>query len=180
MAEGENRELSRKELQGMLEQALALNATQAEQISGLKTDIAEMREQMTAPRTTAADVGTLQLAVQDLQAELARTGKRSTEGTPQGEAKLTPYSGPVQATEDCHIGGVYRYGPNANDGRPRGDVFDVVMPGLWSDDPFVPVRVVGRREDGSLITELREDVPRVDFRFRVNTGAAVSGKASGF
>jgi len=96
-------------------------------------------------------------------AELQALKRPQAEGKPQGSAKLVPYRGKAQALEDCHVGGAYRYGPK--DGKP-GDVFDIDVPGLWSDDPFVPV-TVRYAETGEPIVE-RQDLPRVDFRFRTS------------
>ena len=77
--------------------------------------------------------------------------------------KPVPYRGKVQATEDCHFGGVYHKGPF--EGAP-GEVFDVDVACLWSDDPYRPVNVRHSDETDQLIVEPNPQAVRIDFRFR--------------
>jgi hypothetical protein len=82
---------------------------------------------------------------------------------------LIPYKGWVKAKESCvyntphpltgsRIGSLYE----------RGDVFEVDVTALWTDDPFEAVVVTGAKEDGTPITEPNPDAPiPIDFRFRV-------------
>jgi hypothetical protein len=94
-------------------------------------------------------------------AELAALKKPQATGVAQGSQKLVPYRGKAQALEDCHIGGAYRNGPK--EGKP-GDVFDIDVPALWTDDPYVPVNVRYSEMNEPIVERI--DFPRVDFRFR--------------
>ncbi len=60
---------------------------------------------------------------------------------------LVPYKGLVKATVLCCIGTQ----------RQQGEVFEVDVPALWTDDPYEPVIVTGYLEDG--ITPVTEPNP---------------------
>jgi hypothetical protein len=116
-------------------------------------------------------------AVKDKQlaaalAELDSLKANRASGAPVGSPRTVPYKGLVQATEDCHIGGALRKGPRHPEANKVGDVFEVDVPALWSDDPYVPVNVSYDKENGRVI-ERRDDVPRVDFRFRIQAAGQV-------
>lgn len=71
--------------------------------------------------------------------------------------QLIPYKGMMQAKEPC----VYDHKHEA------GEVFQVDLPALWTDDPFFPVIVNGFSESGKPLTEVNPLAPPpVDFRFR--------------
>jgi hypothetical protein len=64
---------------------------------------------------------------------------------PETPTSGVPYTGLVQATQDCWDLNGYHYGPK--EGKP-GDVFTVSMPDYWPGCPFVPV-IAHKNPDGS-------------------------------
>jgi hypothetical protein len=125
----------------------------------------QLQEQLDAANARIAQLQSapdpkIEAQLEAAKAELARLQK--PQPAPTGRATASPYKGTVQATEDCHVGGFYREGPK--DGKP-GEVFEVDLPALWSDDPFVAVKISGYHESGQPITEPL-GIARADFRFR--------------
>lgn len=151
-------------------EALPSKREMLEMFNALKAEVGELRAENAALKAGPSDAVKAQLAA--AEAELARLRLPPTANAPpiQGKAPaLIPYKGWVQATEDCHIGGAFRKGPTGK-GKSfeAGDVFEVDMPVLWTDDPFVPVVLEGYTEETMRpITSPNKDAPqRVDFRFR--------------
>ncbi len=125
---------------------------------------------------TEQDAARLAAAIADL-ATLRPQAAQDLGKPPGPRPALVRYRGAVQATEDCAYDG-YHFGPNSDKGRPEGDVFEVDVPTLWSDDPYVPVALSGTRDDGSPRYVRRTDVPIVDFRWRERGNiAAIMAKA---
>lgn len=105
----------------------------------------------------------------EAEAELEALRPRRLTGRPNGpQPKYVPYKGLVRAKEDCAVG-TFRSGPHPDQGKPYGDVFEVDVAVLWSDDPYEPVNIVSYREDNSPIVERRTDVPVIDARWRIKT-----------
>lgn len=144
-------ELTRKQLQEQLDAANA-------QLAALKAQPAAAPSDEKLERDLAA-----------ARAELASIKAAAPAGAPLGPApRYIPYRGKVQATEDCHIGGRFRMGPlNPNNGSGKGDVFEVDVPVLWSDDPYVPVIASEETAPGVYKVEPHPTAVRVDFRFRL-------------
>jgi hypothetical protein len=120
--------------------------------------ITALEAQLSAPRGDAKLAGELRKAQEELATLKAPA---PVFVPPTGPApRLVPYIGLVKALADCHIG-QYRH---------TGDVFQVEMPALWTDDPFVPVVITGHTEEGKPITEANPMAPpQIDFRFRTST-----------
>jgi hypothetical protein len=80
--------------------------------------------------------------------------------------KLIPYAGMVQAKEPCALGSLHSV----------GDVFPVDVTALWTDDPYVAVRVTGINEDtGKPKVVQNELAPEpIDFRFRPRSHEALA------
>jgi hypothetical protein len=95
------------------------------------------------------------------RAEIARLTRQAPVG---GGEKPIPYKGMVQATMPCAIDVL----------RATGDVFQVDVPALWTDDPYTAVIVKGFAESGKPITEANPLAPEpADFRFRPRTTDAL-------
>jgi hypothetical protein len=94
------------------------------------------------------------------QAELARLRPNAAQAVPPAQGsrpRLIPYKGMVQAKEPCVYDHKYE----------TGQVFEVDVPALFTDDPYVPVVVQGHSESGTPLTEVNPLAPPpVDFRFR--------------
>lgn len=100
--------------------------------------------------------------------------KASTEAQNQARARpgafytgpdkeLTPYAGYVVSTAICCV----------DHRREEGEVFQVSVAALWSDDPFVPVTITGQKDDGTLTWEPNKSAPTpINFRFRKQVSAA--------
>ncbi len=122
------------------------------------------------PATAPVDAG---IAAQLAQAMAELERLKKPQPAPTNVTKPTLYTGWVQAKEDCFYAGAYRNGPlNMGKGdvfqrnHPNGDVFQVEEIALWSDNPFVPVKV--RYSDmNEMIVEGNEQ-PHADFRFRIS------------
>lgn len=153
----EERELTRKELQEQLAAANAKLAEKPDVAALVAAEVAKALQQQGDARSAA-----LQRQLDEANAELA---KRSVSGpAPVGAApKYVPYKGYVQATEDCHSGGFYRKGPKEGD---PGDIFDVDVPVLWSDDPYKPVLLKFTDLGVRFAVDHPDPPPRIDFRFR--------------
>ena len=94
----------------------------------------------------------------EAKAELAQAKPAAETSFPAGAApKLVPYKGLAKASEDCFVTQI----------QHEGDVFEVDVSALWTDDPFVAVVIVGYQESGKPITEPNKAAPaQIDFRFR--------------
>lgn len=163
---GENHEPTRKELAAELEAQRTENADLKARMERLEALVAKPPE----PVFTQTDLDRLRQAREELEA--LRPGASRSFAAPTGPApQLVPYKGLVRATQDCTYGS-YRAGPGSTSAAcganadPDGDVFEVDVQALWSDDPWVPVRQVAR-EGGAVYYVPRTDVPIVDARFRV-------------
>jgi len=74
---------------------------------------------------------------------------------PQSPTEGIPYSGYVQAKEDCWFPDQgYRRGPK--DGEP-GEVFQITMPDYWPGCPFTPVEIIGRDPSGRYVVKPHPD-----------------------
>lgn len=146
MAETEEkgRDVTRRELADALAEANRLNKALAERVDKLEAN-------QTPPIAEAA-----------LRRELAEAQRLLAERSVQPLAKVpdvkhVPYAGTVKATAECCMGHF----------RAEGEVFEVSVPALWSDDPYVAVTVTGYADDGTPKTEPNRDAPTpIDFRFR--------------
>lgn len=84
------------------------------------------------------------------------------------EPNKVPYSGLVRATARCCIGHV----------REEGEIFEVSVPALWTDDPYIAVIVTGytpetRTQAPEPIWELNPEAPTpIALRFRKAVSAA--------
>lgn len=149
MAESEP---TRKELAEQLEKERGEKAKLEERLARLEAAFAANTE-------TESQRLNREKRLADAEAELAglRPDAARPLMAPRGPApKLVPYKGFVRARVDCAYE-CYRH---------AGDVFEIDVPGLWSDDPWEPVRVTGDNEDGTPIVNPRTDVTRIDARFR--------------
>lgn len=95
--------------------------------------------------------------------------------------RLVPYKGLVRALRDCEYGGQIRGGPGSTNAaigldrvtrlggdqsvRPDGEVFEVDLPQLWSDDPFIPV-TARKLEDGRTVYHPHLTAHVLDARWR--------------
>lgn len=133
-----------------------------------------------APVLSPQDLALLNAARLELQ-ELRPGASRAIE-RPRGPApKLERFAGTVRARTDCFYGGYHK----------KGELFEVDVATLWSDDPYEPVKVDAHEEEitdengqsiGSnrIIDKVtrRMDVPVIDFRFRtVEDPGHVSARA---
>jgi hypothetical protein len=91
---------------------------------------------------------------QELDAARAQIEDLQRPATPTSPG--IPYTGWVQATEDCWfpVGG-YRKGPSA---EGPGEFFEISMPDYWPGCPFKPMKLEKVNADGS-----RVFVPHPDF-----------------
>jgi hypothetical protein len=163
MAEEEkSRDVTRRELAEALANATAMIAAQKEQNAALETRLAAL-EQAKPADNAIVQLETLK-ALQDLRQSIEQGRIRSSPKFYTGpEPDKVPYEGSVQATVECHYGHFHK----------AGDVFQVKVPALWSDDPYVAVIVTGTRDDGTPITMPNKDAPvPIDFRFRRVVSAA--------
>jgi hypothetical protein len=134
--------------------------------AGLDALMARMAALESAPRGTVTVDGLVDALKADresansarLQRELDETRAQLEDlKRPQTPTSGVPYSGWVQAKEDCWfpLGG-YRKGPK--EGQP-GEIFQVDMPDYWPGCPFTPIIVKGQDADGRYIT-----APHPDFQ----------------
>lgn len=156
-------EPTRKELNEQLATERAQNAEMSARLARLEQQVAAI-----PPPETDAQRLVREKRLADAEAELAelRPGAARVLDKPKGPAPtLVPYKGWVRATKDCAYG-CYRFGPDPDKGRQYGDVFEIDVPTLWSDDPWEPV-IPSWDEGGNLVqVKLRRDVTAVDYRFR--------------
>lgn len=90
---------------------------------------------------------------------------------PTRQVTRVPYKGLVQATKNC-VTDHFHLGPSENG---PGDVFEVDLPALWTDDPFVPVVLVRMDDNGKPVTAPNPDAPQpIDFQFRPRTSEAMA------
>jgi hypothetical protein len=154
-------ELTRKQLQ--------------EQNEALMARLAALEAAAKPANDAAQAVKDKQLA--DALAELAALKRPQVSGQVTGAPpRLIPYKGFVQAIENCWYGGLVQYcasDTSAHNPNPGAvSVFEVDVPALWSDDPYVPVNV-SYDKAGARIVELRRDVHQIDFRFRIQAAGQV-------
>lgn len=146
MAEPEERgrDVTRRELADALAEATRINKALAERVERLEAN-------QTPPGSEAA----LRKELAEARELLASRSVAPLAKVP--DVKHVPYSGFVQASADCCIG--HR--------RDAGEVFEVDVPALWTDDPYTPVVVTGYTDDGMPKTEPNRAAPTpIDFRFR--------------
>jgi hypothetical protein len=127
-----------------LEAAFAANQETDEQRKVREKRLAEAEAELMALRPAAS------------QPYQPPTGKRPD---------FKPYKGWVRALVDCTYDG-YRFGPHPDQGRTYGDVFEIDVPTLWSDDPFEPVEPRWDEQGNLIEVKVRKDVVRVNHRWR--------------
>lgn len=161
MSEEKGRDVTRRELAEALEASQALNARLSERLDALEAKAA-------AP-TLSVQQAVLERELANANAELKDKRElleraRSRPGASGPDVPLVPYAGFVKAMAKCYAGGGI---------REVGAVFQVDLPALYTDDPFIAVNVVGEYDDGSPKTEpnLQAPVP-INFRFRKVISAA--------
>lgn len=149
-----SRDVTRRELAEALAAATALIQDQKKALTTLQGEVAELKKG-SSPLMQAE----LMKAIADLAASSRPVDKLA--GYFNGPCPpLEPYEGYVEATADCVYG--HR--------RAQGEVFQVKVKALWTDDPYVAVEIIGTREDGAPITRPSKDAPTpIDFRFRKPT-----------
>jgi len=160
MTEEKGRDVTRRELAEALEASQALNLRLSERLDALEAKVA-------AP-TLSVQEAILERELANANAELkekreALERARSRPGAGP-DVPLIPYCGMAKATAKCYAGGGI---------QEVGSVFQIDLPALYTDDPFVAVNVVGNYDDGSPRTEpnLSAPVP-INFRFRKVISAA--------
>jgi hypothetical protein len=146
MAETEEkgRDVTRRELADALAEATRINKALAERVEKLEAN-------QIPPVSEAALRKELAEARELLAARTVAPLKATA------EVKLVRYAGLVQATADCCM--EHRHA--------AGEVFEVDVPALWTDDPYMPVIVTGYTDDGTPKTQPNAQAPTpIDFRFR--------------
>jgi hypothetical protein len=127
------------------------------------------------------DLATL-ARLRDAQDELAKLkpNAAAVASLPKGDPpKLVPYKGLVRATQNCAYE-CFRRGPEWGMNEKKepfliydGDVFEVKLPALWSDDPFEPVKEV----DGKFVRDTAIPVLDYRWRLRLHTEQALEARA---
>lgn len=154
-------------------------APKVDRLAALETRIAQQDAEITRlARMTQPAINRELAEMLSAQRELSATSAKTALGTPSGPVPaLIPYVGMVQAIELCHYEGL----------RAIGDVFNVAVKALWSDDPYSAVTVKGLDVLGKPITEPNSLAPTpIDFRFRPRShefladANLIPGKASSF
>lgn len=120
----------------------------------------------------AATADPVQLEILKALADLKNSTARQVPATafytgPRVETH--PYRGYVKAIQKCQLNHPNPDGTAGVHVHEEGDVFEVDVEALWTDDPYVPVIVKGYedQEQKKPITTPRLDAPpQVDFRFR--------------
>ena len=131
-----------------------------EQLANALAQIEEMKRRQPAPQ--APEDASMKARLADALRELDALRAERTVRPPTTDAKGTkvkprPYRGHVQAVETCWAGHPVK-GP-----RQEGDVFEVDLPALYNDDPFVPVVVIGTTESGRPIVKPHAEAVVADF-----------------
>jgi hypothetical protein len=158
-----DREPTRAELTEQLSAERAAKASLEERLARLEALVSA------APPAPAMNANEALLAAAIEELQRLRPQAAHEVDRPKGPApKLVAYKGLVRAITDCAYGG-YRHGPKEGVG---GDVFEVDLPTLWSDDPFEPVTIKGEGESGQPLYARRTDVPILDWRWRVRGDAS--------
>lgn len=145
MAESDEkgRDVTRRELADALAEATRLNKALAERVGALE-----------AARPSASEAA-LRRELEEARSLLASRSVAPLTKIP--DIKHIPYSGMVKATADCCM--EHRH--------LKGEVFEVTVPALWTDDPYTAVVVTGYADDGTPKTEPNAQAPTpIDFRFR--------------
>lgn len=160
MAEPEEkgRDITRRELADALAEATRLNKALAARVEVLETKAAD----------ADTKIGRELLEAQRLLAE--RTVQPLSAVAVLADVKLVPYKGMVRATAPCCVAPTV----NREDGQPAGphftavgEVFEIEVAALWTDDPYEAVIVTGHADDGTAKTKPNRDAPTpIDFRFR--------------
>lgn len=104
-----------------------------------------------------------QMSAMRAEIDALRTAAAAGPAKQQKVVDPVPYTGYVKAKEGCFAG-------EPCGRHDEGDVFLVNVPGLWTDDPFDPVIVVGQHveRDGAVvqITEPNPDAKVFNFLYR--------------
>jgi len=167
----ESKEPTRRELSEQLAQVHAERDEVQERNRKLEERLERLEAAFVANQESDSQRAAREKRLSEAEAELEalRPGSGAPARPLSGHKPLfVPYRGLVQATQDCAYE-CYRKGPAPGVAGSQGEVFEVDVPTLWSDDPYVPVKVLGHRDDGTPITERRTDVPIVDARWRART-----------
>ena len=164
---------SRKSAKSALDKALEVIERQAQVIAASETRIAALEASQPTP----------QMLRELAEARNFLSARTAVPAKPLREVTRVPYKGLVQATRNC-VYEHFHYGPSENG---AGDVFEVDLPALWTDDPFTPVVLVRMDDNGKPVTAPNPDAPTpIDFAFRPRTSEAMAAAeaqprvASGF
>lgn len=148
---------TRKELADALSQSQLVNAKLMERLDAL--------EAKAQTPTVSVQEAILQRDLDTARADIAAKQKlldRAATHTTTADVKLTPYVGLVKAIAPCCMDTKYEVDA----------VFEVKVPALWTDDPYVPVRLIDSTTDDqgnylNLATEPNPNAPeQIHFRFR--------------
>lgn len=132
----------------------------------LKEQAAVIAELRAKPDTSSEVQLQILQALKDLKASARPQASAFYTGP---KISTIPYRGWVKALQACQVNH-----PNA-DGSPgvhvhqEGDVFEIDVPSLWTDDPYMAVIITGYEDQAQLkpITVKNEDAPTpANFQFR--------------
>lgn len=149
----------------LAEALLRSNAMMAEMAETIQT----LRDEKAKPQVSTSDQ--VQLEILQLLKEL-RGSKPQSQHYFGPEIQKTAYDGFVQATESCVINMAMMNEKGQVDIHPiryeEGNVFQVDVDQLWTDDPYVPVLMKGTDKSGVPLTEPHPNAKelRANFRFR--------------
>jgi hypothetical protein len=150
------KEPTKSELAEALLRANMLMAEQAKAIEELRAE---------KPQSSSDEV---QLEILQLLKEL-RGSKPQSQHYNGPEIKKTAYDGYVRAIESCVVNVLFQDGDFHPVRYEKGDVFQVDVDQLWTDDPYEPVTLKGNDDSGKPVTVGNESAVRADFRFRRHT-----------
>jgi hypothetical protein len=127
--------------------------------------IAQLRAQ------PAATVDPIQLeilkALKELRESVPRQSPTAFYTGPKVETQ--PYRGFVQALDKCQVNHPNPDGSAGVHVHEKGDVFEIDVEALWTDDPYVAVIVKGYEDQAQtkpIVVPRMDAPPQADFRFR--------------
>lgn len=127
--------------------------------------IAELRAQ---PAVTADPIQLEILkALKELRESVPRQAQTAFYTGPKPETH--PYRGFVQALDRCQVNHPNPDGSAGVHVHEKGEVFEIDVEALWTDDPYMPVIVKGYEDQAQtkpIVTARLDAPPQVDFRFR--------------
>lgn len=126
----------------------------------------ELEEQLARSEALLARVTAAAETLERENAELKRLS--SAQVTPRPGLQARPYKGLVRAIVPCHYNFLHA----------TGDIFEVDLPALWTDDPFVPVVITQTLPDGTQLTEENKDAPKpLPFELRPRSADVLSERS---